>query len=116
VRAVWPERLPPTIRLGAIDFRPETHPREDSIARTEVLAGRGGDLVDVGMGLNSDEVAVPWNDRGCMVPFAARIRREAGVPVAVSWNLGDPLHADRIIRDGQADLLKIDRPALMNPH
>jgi 2,4-dienoyl-CoA reductase-like NADH-dependent reductase (Old Yellow Enzyme family) len=116
VREAWPERLPLTVRIGAVDFHPETHTVEDSIALVEALAVRGLDLVDISLGMNTDAAEVPWAERGFMVPTAARIRRETGLPTAVSWNLGDPVHADALIREEAADLLMIGRPTLANPH
>ena len=116
VRAVWPERLPLTVRIGATDFHPDSHTLEDSIALVQTLASHGMDLVDISMGMNSDEAAVPWGDRGFMVPAASRIRGETGVLTAVSWNLSDPVYADEIIRSGQIDLLMVGRPTLANPH
>lgn len=116
VRAVWPERLPLTVRIGATDFHPDSHTLEDSISLVRTLAAHGMDLVDISMGMNSDEALVPWGDRGFMVPAASRIRAETGVQTAVSWNLSDPVYADEIIRSGQVDLLMVGRPALANPH
>ena len=116
VRAVWPERLPLTVRIGATDFHPDSHTLEDSITLVRTLAAHGMDLVDISMGMNSDEALVPWGDRGFMVPAASRIRAETGVQTAVSWNLSDPAYADEIIRSGQVDLLMVGRPALANPH
>ena len=116
VRAVWPERLPLTVRIGATDFHPGSHTLEDSIALVQTLASHGMDLVDISMGMNSDEAVVPWGDRGFMVPAASRIRGETGVLTAVSWNLSDPVYADEIIRSGQIDLLMVGRPTLANPH
>ena len=116
IRAVWPERLPLTVRIGATDFHPDSHTLEDSIALVQTLASHGMDLVDISMGMNSDEAAVPWGDRGFMVPAASRIRGETGVLTAVSWNLSDPVYADEIIRSGQIDLLMVGRPTLANPH
>ena len=116
VRAVWPERLPLTVRIGATDFHPDSHTLEDSITLVRTLAAHGMDLVDISMGMNSDEALVPWGDRGFMVPAASRIRAETGVQTAVSWNLSDPVYADEIIRSGQVDLLMVGRPALANPH
>lgn len=116
VRAVWPERLPLTVRIGATDFHPDSHTLEDSISLVRTLAAHGMDLVDISMGMNSDEALVPWGDRGFMVPAASRIRAETGVQTAVSWNLSDPAYADEIIRSGQVDLLMVGRPALANPH
>ena len=116
VRAVWPERLPLTVRIGAIDFHAGTHSLEDSILALRGLAQHGVDLIDVSMALNSDAVAVPWQQPGFMVPYAAHIRRELGLPVAVSWNLGDPVAADAVVRRGEADVVMVGRPALANPH
>ena len=118
VRAVWPERYPLTMRIGAIDYHPDSHPIEDTIWLVKTLAERGLDLVDVSMGMNADTgaAAVPWTDRGFMVPAASRIRRETGIPTAASWNLADPPFADRLIREDVLDLLMIGRPALENPH
>jgi 2,4-dienoyl-CoA reductase-like NADH-dependent reductase (Old Yellow Enzyme family) len=116
VRAVWPERLPLTARIGALDFHPESHTLDDSIELVRVLGQHGLDLVDISMGMNSDESEVPWGERGFMVPAAARIRRETGVPTAASWNLADPHYADEIIKAGQIDLLMLGRPTLANPH
>ena len=117
VRAVWPERLPLTMRVGAIDYGMESHTVEDTIQLVSTMKGHGLDLVDISMGMNTDAgAAVPWTDRGFMVPTAQRIRRETGVPTAVSWNTGDPEFADRLIRDEQVDLLMIGRPMIANPH
>lgn len=118
VRPVWPDHLPLTMRIGAVDYHPDSHPIEDTIWLVKAMAERGLDLVDISMGMNADTAgaAVPWQDRGFMVPAACRIRRESGVPTAVSWNLADPAYADEIIRSEQVDLLLIGRPALENPH
>lgn len=116
VRAIWPERLPLTVRIGATDFHPDSHTIEDSIALVRTLKQHGMDLIDISMGINSDVNHVPWGDRGFMVPAAARIRAETQTQTAVSWNLGDPVYADEIIRSGQVDLLMVGRPALANPH
>ena len=117
VRAVWPERLPMTMRVGAVDFGMASHTVEDTIVLVRTMKERGLDLVDISMGMNTDAgAAVPWTDRGFMVPTAARIRAETGVPTAVSWNVGEPAYADRIIGDEQVDLLMIGRPMIANPH
>lgn len=116
VRAVWPERLPLTVRIGAVDFHPDSHSLEDSIELVRSLREHGMDLVDISFGMNTDDAKVPWGDRGFMVPYAARIRDETGSPTAVSWNISDPVFADEIIRTSQIDLLMLGRPALANPH
>jgi len=51
-----------------------------------------------------------------MVGRANRVRKEVGIPVAASWNLGVPQNADRVIREELVDLVFLGRPALSNPH
>ena len=58
----------------------------------------------------------PLGEVAAMVERGARVRREVGIPVGVSWNLGQPAVADRAIREEQIDLVLLGRPALANPH
>ena len=91
MRQVWPERLPLTARLGCDDFHPDGVTFEESLQVMGWLKDHGLDLIDLSMGGNTDDVRDPlflqpsaWVERG------ARARREVGIPVAVSWNLGCP--------------------------
>lgn len=42
--------------------------------------------------------------------------REVGIPAVLSWNLGQPAVADRVIREELIDVVFLSRPALANPH
>jgi tRNA-dihydrouridine synthase len=57
-----------------------------------------------------------WNVPRAWVERAARLKREVGMPVGVSWNLGKPENADDVIKSGLVDLVFLGRPALANPH
>ncbi len=117
VRAVWPERLPLTMRLGSDDFHPDGVRFDDSVWAVGELRKHGLDLADLSLGINTDAmVDPPFNDVAFMVERGARVRREVGIPVAVSWNLGVPAVADRVIRQNLVDLVFLGRPALANPH
>ena len=117
VREVWPERLPLTARLGSDDFHPGGVTFEESLEVLSWMKQHGLDLADLSMGGNTDDMRDPvfvrpsgWVERGSIV------RREVGIPVTVSWNLGVPRDADRAIRDEKIDLVLLGRPALANPH
>ena len=117
VREVWPERLPLTARLGSDDFHPGGVTFEESLQVLSWMKQHGLDLADLSMGGNTDDMRDPvfvrpsgWVERGSIV------RREVGIPVTVSWNLGVPRDADRAIRDEKIDLVLLGRPALANPH
>ncbi|MBX9701412.1 MAG: NADH:flavin oxidoreductase/NADH oxidase [Acetobacteraceae bacterium] len=117
VRAVWPERLPLTMRLGSDDFNEQGVHFDDAVWAVGQLKAHGLDLADLSLGLNTDEMKdVPFSQAGFMVERAARVRREVGIPVGVSWNLGIPAVADRVIREEKVDLVMLGRPALANPH
>ncbi len=117
VRAVWPERLPLTMRLGSDDFNETGVQFDDAVWAVGEMKAHGLDLADLSLGMNTDDIKdVPFNDVAFMVERGARVRREVGIPVGVSWNLGLPAVADRVIREELVDLILLGRPALANPH
>ena len=117
VRAVWPERLPLTMRLGSDDFNEAGVRFDDAVWAVGALKGHGLDLADLSLGINTDDTRdVPFGEVGFMVERGSRVRREVGIPVGVSWNLGSPTVADRAVREERIDLVLLGRPALVNPH
>jgi 2,4-dienoyl-CoA reductase-like NADH-dependent reductase (Old Yellow Enzyme family) len=117
VRAVWPEQLPLTARLGVVDFVAGEQPLEESIELVRRMQAVGLDLVDVSVGFNTpDSSGVPWRTPGFMAPFAARIRRETGLPTAASWKIREPQLADELVRSGQLELVVIGKALLDDPH
>ena len=117
VRAVWPERFPLTMRLGSDDLHPDGVQFDDAVVAVGMMKDHGLDLADLSLGINTNAMSEPPFARmAFMVERANRVRREVGLPVGVSWNLGDPKVADRVIRDEMIDLVMLGRPALANPH
>jgi 2,4-dienoyl-CoA reductase-like NADH-dependent reductase (Old Yellow Enzyme family) len=117
VRSVWPERLPLTVRLGCDDLNERGIQFEEAMVAIGKLKQHGLDLADLSLGLNTVEMnSRPFADIAFMVERGARVRREIGIPVGVSWNLGNPAVADRVIREDLIDLVLLGRPALANPH
>lgn len=117
VRAVWPERLPLTARLGVIDFVAGEQPLEESIELIRRMKAGGLDFIDVSLGFNTPDVSgVPWKKHAFLAPIAQRIRRETGLPTATSWNIADPQKADALIQTEQVDLVMIARALMDDPH
>jgi len=117
VRAVWPERLPLTVRLGSDDLNADGVQFDDAVHAIGRMKAHGLDLADLSLGLNTNAMnALPFADLAFMVERGARVRREIGIPVAVSWNLGAPAVAGQVIREQLIDLVLLGRPALANPH
>ncbi len=117
VRAVWPERYPLTMRLGSDDLNTQGVQFDDAILAVSLMKERGLDLADLSLGFNTDDMqTAPFAELGFMLERASRLRREVGIPVATSWNLGLPALADQVIREEAIDLVMLGRPALANPH
>ena len=117
VREVWPDRYPLTMRLGSDDLNPEGIRFEDSLAAIAMMKDHGLDMADVSLGFNTDAMVDPPMKRPAfMVERASRVKREVGLPVMTSWNLGEPRVADRIVREELVDVVMVGRPALANPH
>jgi 2,4-dienoyl-CoA reductase-like NADH-dependent reductase (Old Yellow Enzyme family) len=117
VREVWPEQFPLTMRLGCDDLHPQGTQFEDSLTAIRMMKDHGLDMADLSLGFNTDAmVKPPMNQPGFMIERTNRVRREVGIPVMTSWNLGVPQEADRVIREELIDLVMLGRPALANPH
>jgi len=117
VRAVWPDGLPLTMRLGSDDFNEHGTQFDDAVWAIGQMKQHGLDFADISLGLNTDAMKdVPFNEVAFMVERANRVRREVDIPVGVSWNLGIPAVADGVIRQGLIDVVFLGRPALANPH
>ncbi len=117
VRAVWPERLPLTMRLGSDDLNEKGVQFDESVIAIGWMTQHGLDMADLSIGFNTDDMKViPFADLAFMVERGTRVKREVGIPVGVSWNLGLPAVADRVIREELIDLVFLGRPALSNPH
>jgi len=116
VRAVWPEHLPLTARFGVIEFDGrDEETLAEAIAVTKAMRDGGLDLLNVSVGFSAPDANVPWGS-AFLAPIAERVRKEAGLPVASSWGIDDPEVADRVVADGQMDLVMIGRAFLSNPH
>jgi 2,4-dienoyl-CoA reductase-like NADH-dependent reductase (Old Yellow Enzyme family) len=115
VRAVWPDKFPLAVRLSAIDWMPGGWEIEDSIELSKRLKAEGVDLIDCSSGGGVPDAKIIVG-AGYQVPFAERIRREAGIATAAVGQITEPTHADEIIRNGRADIVLLAREFLREPY
>jgi 2,4-dienoyl-CoA reductase-like NADH-dependent reductase (Old Yellow Enzyme family) len=115
VRAVWPEQLPLLLRISATDWVPGGWDIEESVELARRVKPMGVDLIDCSSGGSSLEQKIP-TEPGFQVPFAERIRREAGIPTGAVGLITQARQADEIIRSGQADLVLLAREFLRDPY
>lgn len=115
VRRVWPDRLPLTARLSCTDWVEGGWTIEDSVALAKRLKQEGVDLIDCSSGGGVEKARIPVG-AGYQVPFAERVRHEVGIATAAVGLITDPMQADQIVRNGQADLVMLARELLRDPN
>ncbi|MFF7408035.1 NADH:flavin oxidoreductase/NADH oxidase [Streptomyces lydicus] len=121
VRAVWPEDLPVFFRISATDWltEDESDDREgwtadDTVRFARDLAARGIDLLDTSTGGNAPDARITAGP-GYQVPFAERVKKEAGLAVGAVGLITEARQAEKIIADGRADAVLLGRELLRSP-
>jgi 2,4-dienoyl-CoA reductase-like NADH-dependent reductase (Old Yellow Enzyme family) len=115
VRRSWPEEKPLFFRISAVDE--SGWAIEDSVVLARALKENGVDVVDCSSGGMSESVGSETPaGYGYQVPYAHRVRAEAGI---MTMAVGMIIHADQaedILRAGSADLVALAREFLHNPN
>ena len=115
VRGAWPEELPLWLRISATDWVDGGWDVEQSVEVSRIAASLGVDLVDVSSGGLDPRQQVATGP-GYQVPFAARIRREAGVATGAVGLITSPEQAEAIVAQGEADVVLLAREFLRDPY
>jgi 2,4-dienoyl-CoA reductase-like NADH-dependent reductase (Old Yellow Enzyme family) len=115
VRAVMPDELPLFVRVSGTDWVEGGWSADDTVALAAVLAMLGVDLIDCSSGGLSRDQKIP-DAPGYQVPFAARVRNEAGVPSGAVGRITRPEQAADIIERGEADIVLLARELLRDPY
>lgn len=115
VRKRWPERLPLFVRISASDWAEGGWDVAQSVELSRRLAAEGVDLVDCSSGGIAPGVRIPAGP-GYQTPFAAQVRKEAGVRTGAVGLIRSADQAETILRSGQADLIILARQLLRDPY
>ncbi|WP_108471170.1 NADH:flavin oxidoreductase/NADH oxidase [Rhodanobacter thiooxydans] len=116
VREVWPAELPLWLRLSATDWADEGGwDIGQSIELARQVKPLGVDLIDVSSGGLLPHAKIPLAP-GYQVPFAAQIRREAGVATGAVGLITGAEQAAQIVANGDADVVLIARESLRDPY
>lgn len=115
VRAACPDGVVVGARITGQDWIEGGIDLDEAVAFASELKRRGCDYVDVSSGGISLGAKIEIGP-GYQVPFAAEIRRRAGLPV---WSVGlivTPEQAEDIVASGRADMVALARTILDEPH
>jgi len=116
VREHWPAHKPLFMRLSVQDgagWGPD-----ESVALAKIVGPKGVDVIDCSSGGMTGAPVVGDGPvgYGYQVPYAERLRKDAGV---LSMAVGLIVHADQaeqILQEGRADLIALAREILYNPN
>jgi len=115
VREAWPFQLPLFLRISATDWVEGGWTPDESVELARRVRPLGVDLIDCSSGGSAAHAKVPLT-AGYQVPFAERIRREAGILTGAVGLITTPQQADEIIRSEKADLVLLARGFLRDPY
>jgi len=115
VRAEWPAPRPLLVRVSATDWVAGGWDIDECVELARRLRADGVDLIDCSSGGLVAHAKIPVAP-GYQVPFAARIRREAGIATGAVGMITEATQAQKILDDGDADLIIMAREMLRDPY
>lgn len=113
VRAVWTKPL--FVRLSATDYLESGGwTVDDTVEVSRRLKDVGADVIDVSSGGNKGAVFMDIGP-GYQVPFAERVKKEAGILTEAVGLITNAVQAEQILQEGKADLIGVARQMLRDP-
>lgn len=114
---VGPE-YPISFKISAEEYVDSGLTTEQSVEILKILASAGIDVVQVSAG---NDVSPEWicqpmfMEKACLLESAIQVKRALDIPVMTVGRINDPLLANEIIEQDQADLVCIGRGLLADP-
>lgn len=112
VRAAIPDGMPLLVRISATDWIDGGWDLEQSTHLAGLLRDRRVDLVDVSSGGNA-AASIPV-EPGYQVPLSVGVRA-AGVPTGAVGLITEPAQAEKVLANGEADVVLLGRAAIREP-
>jgi len=104
-------------RLSMLDLVPDGNSWDEIVAQARAVEAAGATLINTGIGWH--EARIPTI--ATMVPRAAfswvtrKLKGEVGIPLVATNRINTPEVAERILADGDADMVSMARPLLADP-
>jgi len=115
VRNVWPQQMPLFVRISASDWTEGGWDIDESVELAKVLKTKGVDLVDCSSGGNVPKAKINVGP-GYQVPFAERIKKDAGILTGAVGLITEAQQAEDILTSQQADVIIMAREMLRDPY
>ncbi|MFK4807588.1 NADH:flavin oxidoreductase/NADH oxidase [Microbacterium sp. ZW CA_36] len=107
--------VPVIVRFSATDWADGGWDADETATVARWAADRGADFFDISSGGLVAHQKLTTGP-GYQVELAARVRREAGVPVNAVGMIDDAAHAERVLAEDAADAVMAGREWLRDPH
>jgi 2,4-dienoyl-CoA reductase-like NADH-dependent reductase (Old Yellow Enzyme family)/thioredoxin reductase len=117
-REVVGDEFPLSLRISGDEFIEGGRNIEETERIVPLFQNAGIDILHISAGsVDSREwTMLPGTyPRGALAYLAERIRKRVTIPVIVVGRFNDPVLADRVIREGKADLVSFGRALLADP-
>lgn len=114
VRAKVPAHIPVGMRISATDWVEGGWDLEQSIELGLQLQQRGSDFLHVSSGGLSPQQKIKL-EPGYQIPLAAELKKHITTPIIGVGLITDPVHAEEIIQNQQADMVALARGILFDP-
>jgi 2,4-dienoyl-CoA reductase-like NADH-dependent reductase (Old Yellow Enzyme family) len=114
VRAVVPLAVPLGARISGSDWTEGGMTPDDAVTVAKSLKEAGLDFVCVSSGGITAETKIALGP-GYQVPFAERVKREAGIPTRAVGLIVTPAQAETILAEDKADMIALARAMLDDP-
>ncbi|MEP6684865.1 MAG: NADH:flavin oxidoreductase/NADH oxidase [Parafilimonas sp.] len=115
VRSVFSEKFPLFVRISASEWVEDGWSIDNSIQLAKILKDKDVDLIDCSSGGNSSHQKIDAKPL-YQVPFAEKIKKEAGILTGAVGLITTPQEAEEILQSGQADLIIMARQVLREPY
>jgi 2,4-dienoyl-CoA reductase-like NADH-dependent reductase (Old Yellow Enzyme family) len=115
LREYWPADWPMSVRLSCSDWFDGGWTIDESVELSKLLKNVGVDLIDCSSGAGTPLAKIKVG-ASYQVPFAERIKHEAHILTGAVGMITEPMQADAVIRNEQADLIFIARELLRDPY
>ncbi|WP_152657430.1 NADH:flavin oxidoreductase/NADH oxidase [Oceanobacillus sp. CFH 90083] len=117
VKAVIPEDMPLLMRISAVEYMDGGYDIDHALEIAKKYQAAGVDMLHISSGGEAPPgKQKPATHPGYQVPFARRFKEELDIPVIAVGILEDPLLAEAVIGNGDADLVAIGRGMLKDPY
>ena len=114
VRKAMSDSMPLFVRVSATEYVEDGWDVEECVQLCKWFKEEGVDLIDCSSGGNSPQQQLkPYP--GYQVQFASQIRKEADMMTGAVGLITTPQQAEKILEDGEADVVLLARELLRNP-